>query len=33
MISTETAIKNLPTNNNPGPDGITQEFYEIFRKE
>ena len=33
MISTETAIKNLPTDKNPRPDGITQEFYQIFRKE
>ena len=29
----ETVIKNLPTNESPGPDGIKGEFYQIFREE
>ena len=29
----ETMIKNLPTNESPGPDDFTGELYQTFREE
>jgi len=29
----EHVIKTIPTNKNPGPDGFTGKFYQIYKKE
>ena len=29
----ESVIRNLPANKNPGPYGLTAEFYQKFREE
>ena len=29
----ETVMKNIPTNNSPGPNRFTGEFYHTFKEE
>ena len=30
---TETVIRNLPTNNNPGPNGFTADIYQKYKEQ
>ena len=32
-METETEMENLPTNESPGPDSFTVEFYQKFREQ